>query len=84
MMTKSISIYVGHIDVDVNMDDFETDDLVAEIALRVANGDAAVPALNSDTPHPLHEIYYAFKFGLNDRATELMRAYVCDQLGVIL
>lgn len=83
-MTKSISVYVGHIDVEVDMADFNTDDLVAEIAARVANGETETPTLNSETPHPLHEIYYAFKFGLNDRATELMRAYVCDQLGVIL
>lgn len=83
-MSKSISVYVGHIDVDVDLADFDTDDLVAEIASRAANGESETPSLGSETPHPLHEIYYAFKFNLSDRATELMRAYVCDQLGVIL
>lgn len=69
------------VDVDVEMDDFSDDDLLDEIASR---GLEEVPSLKSGNAHPVHEIYYAFKFGLDEKATELARKYVCEVLGVIL
>lgn len=89
-MSRSITVCVD-VDVDVSLDRFDTEDLVEELESRrkIAPGsevgiDAGIPPLNGEEKHPLHEIYYAFKFGLTDRATELARAYVCDQFGVIL
>lgn len=76
-----------NVDVDVHLDDVDTDDLVEELESRgvpVSSKKAEVPPLNGEETHPLHEIFYAFKFGLTDRATELSRAYVCDELGVVL
>jgi hypothetical protein len=70
------------VDVEVSLDDFETDDLVTELESRnvtVGGGmseDAAISALS--------ELHYALKFGLNDKALELARRYVNDQLGVAL
>lgn len=68
------------VEVDVDLGDLETDDLLEELESRGKSVDS--PATDSD--RQLVEIYHAFKFGLSDRATELARAYVCDQLGVIL
>lgn len=88
-MSKRISVTV---EADVWLDDIDTDDLVAELASRgdiaIAQakeaGVATTPPLNSEDHHPLHDIFYAFKQGFTDRATELARAYVCDELGVVL
>lgn len=77
--TRSIDV-----DVDIDLDDFDTEDLLAELANRNQQKPPTVPPLSSEETHPLHEIYYAFKFGLTDRAAELARAYVCDELGVVL
>lgn len=70
-------------DVEVDLDDFETKDLQDELLKRNIDVDG-LPPLHGEEAHPLHEIYYAFKFGLTDRATDLARAYVCDALGVVL
>lgn len=88
-MAKCITVTV---EADVWLDDIDTDDLVAELASRgdiaIAHakeeGVATTPPLRSETHHPLHDTFYAFKSGLTDRATELARAYVCDELGVVL
>lgn len=66
------------VDVDVSLDDFETDDLIEELESRGAKETTATGE------SALHEVYYAIKFGLDDRAMQLMRRYVCDTLGVIL
>lgn len=79
-MIKSVNVDV---EVEIDLDDFDTDDLLEVLASRDVHR-PAVPPLSSDETHPLHEIYYAFKFGLTERATELARAYVCDELGVVL
>lgn len=80
---------MAHVYVEVDLARFDTDDLVDELESRNSapgqvNAAPVTPPLNSKETHPLHEIYYAFKFGLTDRAAELARAYVCDELGVIL
>jgi hypothetical protein len=79
-----------NVDVEVWLDDIETEDLAEElssrgdIAIAKSAGIAAVPPLSGDQPHPLHEIYYALKFGLDERALQLTRAYLADELGVVL
>lgn len=42
-----------------------------------------IPKLNKGD-HPLHNVYYALKFGKPEHALDLMRDYVSDQLGVVL
>lgn len=66
------------VDVDVSLDDFDTEDLVDELESR---GESAG---DPEDDEGLREVYYALKFGLDDRAMQLMRRYVCDTLGVIL
>lgn len=87
-MSRRISVTV---DAEVWLDDIETADLAAELASRgnladavKSAGIAAVPPLSGEVRHPLHEIYHAFKVGMADRAAELTRAYICDELGVVL
>lgn len=68
------------VDVEVSLDDFETDDLVAELESRnVSFGGATEDAVST-----LSELHYALKFGLNDKALEVARRYVNDQLGTAL
>jgi len=43
-----------------------------------------IPGLQSGEKHPLHNVYYALKFGKPTHALDLMRDYVSDQLGVVL
>jgi hypothetical protein len=81
-MSRTLTRYV-EVEVEVDLDAFDTDDLRKELASR-KDSKPEVPGLSGEETHPLHEIYYAFKFGLTDRAMELARAYVCDELGVIL
>lgn len=79
-----------NVDVEVWLDDIDTEDLADElskrgdIAVAKSAGIVVVPPLSGDVPHPLHEIYYALKFGLNERALELMRTHLADELGVVL
>lgn len=63
------------VDVDIDLDEFDDDDLEEECESRglLVNRGPAV-----------QEIYHALKFGLNDKALELTRAFVCDQLGMVL
>lgn len=86
-MSKRITVTV---EAEVWLDEIETSDLAEELSKRgdLSTVNAAkvitVPPLNGEDKHPLHDIFYAFKAGLTDRATELARAYVCDELGVVL
>jgi hypothetical protein len=77
MTTKPISKCVSvDVNIDVDLDDFETEDLIDELQSRNINvvGDGS----------PLHAIADAFRLGRDALATELARAMCCDQLGVIL
>jgi hypothetical protein len=76
-MYKTISV-----EVEVDLDDFDTDDLVAELESRnvtVGGGMSEEAAISA-----LSELHYALKFGLNEKALELARGYVNDQLGTAL
>lgn len=84
-MSKCISVTVRHVEVDVELEDIDTDDLIEELQGRNALPPmSAIPPLNAEDSHPLHGIYYALKAGLVERAVELTRAHVCDELGVVL
>lgn len=84
MSQRTVSVEVCYIDVDVPLSNISTEELRAELAERDKGATSPVPPLSSEDANPIHEIYYAFKFGLTERAMELSRAYVCDELGVIL
>jgi hypothetical protein len=68
-----------NVDVDVQLDDFDTDDLIKELTMRgkpvahLENGD--------DADESLDKIFYAFYFGKESQAVELMRKYVQDVTG---
>lgn len=68
------------VDVDICLSDIDTKDLEAALASR----SKSVNPLPGEEQSGLAEIYYALKFGLNDKALDLMRAHVCDQLGCVL
>ena len=82
-MSRTVSVTLRYVDVDVNLEDIDTEDLIAELAARRRN-EIGIPSLSGEEKHPVHAIYYAFKFGLDEKAAELARAYVCDELGVVL
>jgi|GEM_PF-5999755 len=88
MSRRTVEVQVRYVDVDVPLEDITDDDLLAELrdrkVIRPSDIPSNTPPLSGEETHPLHEIYYAFKFGMVDRATELARAYVCDELGVVL
>lgn len=70
------------VSVEVDMSEFDTDDLERELRNRGKAG--GVSRLGENGGHPLHEIFYALKFGMTDRALELTRLHVCEELGVVL
>ena len=83
-MTITVSTYIGNIYVEVDLADIETEALQDELNKRLGSKNNMVPTLGGEYAHPLHEIYYAMKFRLIDKANDLMRTYICDELGVIL
>lgn len=82
MTSVTIGKYID-VDIDVDLADFETKDLQDELVKRKVGTDDT-QLHNGHEPHPLTEIYYAFKFGLNDRAMDLTRSFVSDAMGVVL
>lgn len=98
-MNRTITV-CADVEVDVDLSRFPTDVLLEELRERqreneleeaIADYEASVPSmvpaippLNSEVRHPMHDIYYALKFGKPTHALDLMRDYVSDQLGVVL
>jgi len=74
-MYRTISV-----DVEVDLSDFETDDLMEELESR---GHPAA-ATETDPVSTLNELHYALKFGLADKALDAARRYVNDVLGTCL
>jgi len=65
------------IDIDVDLEDIDTDDLREELLARnvdLPDGDA----------NDVLEMFYAFKLGRNDRAMELAKKIAQDHTGRIL
>jgi hypothetical protein len=65
------------IDLDEVIDELDTDDLVS--ALEKKSGRSA-----PDPTTGLHELFVALKLGQSERALEIARRHVSDQLGVCL
>ena len=66
-----------YINVEVDVSEFDTEVLARELKNRKNKKEESRESL-------IREIYYALKFGNNDRALDLMKTYVCDQTGFIL
>lgn len=72
--TVSVSAYV---DVDVDLEDIDTDDLIEELQVRKVG----IPDGNVED---VVEMFYAFKLGKTERAMELAKKIACDHVGRIL
>ena len=72
--TVSISAYV---DVDVDLEEIDTDDLVEELQQR----NVGIPEGNVED---VTEMFHAFKLNRVDRAIELAKKIACDHTGGIL
>lgn len=70
------------IEVEVDIDDFSDEDIIDEAEARGLA--TSIPPLNSEKHHPLHDVYYALKYGSDADALVLMRNFLCDELGVVL
>lgn len=77
MKTVTVSKTVEvDVDVEVEMSEFDTEDLLEELALR---GNDWV-----DTGDLMMEMFYAFKLGKNDHALELAKKIAQEHTGMIL
>lgn len=73
----SVNIHIGYVDVDVDLEDIDTDDLIEELKCRnVGAPDGSVEDVT--------EMFYAFKLGRTDRAMELAKKIAQDHTGMIL
>lgn len=75
--TVNANINIGWIDVDIDLEDIDTDDLIEELKSR----NAGVPDGNVED---VTEMFYAFKLGRTDRAMELAKKIAQDHTGGIL
>lgn len=68
---------------EIDLGNIDTDDLVDELKKRKYYAREKVvdvtPSIDSDLA--MREIYYAFKFGMQEKTFELTRAYVNDKFG---
>jgi hypothetical protein len=75
-MTRSVNVHT-YIDIDVDLEDIDTDDLIEELKSRNTG-----PIDNS--LEDVTEMFYAFKLGKTDRAIEIAKKIACDYTGRIL
>lgn len=75
-MSRTVNVHT-YIDINVDLDEIETDDLVKELESR----NVGLPDGSTDD---VVEMFYAFKLGRNDRAIELAKKIAQDHTGRIL
>lgn len=75
-MSRTVSVNAW-VDVDVDLEDIDTDDLVEELQVRKVG----IPDGNVED---VVEMFYAFKLGKTERAIELAKKIACDHVGRIL
>lgn len=75
-MSRTVSVNAW-VDVDVDLEDIDTDDLVEELQARKVG----IPDGNVED---VVEMFYAFKLGKTERAMELAKKIACDHVGRIL
>ena len=59
-MVSTVSAYIGYVDVDVELDDFDTDELIEELERRGAD----IPASN-DVIYLIHSLYEKRRMGID-------------------
>lgn len=75
--TVSLDVHIGYVNVDIDLEDIDTDVLMDELRERKCG----VPEGSIDD---VVEMFYAFKLGRNDRAMELAKKIASDHMGMIL
>jgi len=75
-MSRTVSVNAW-VDIDVDLEDIDTDDLIEELKFR----NVGVPEGDIDD---VVEMFYAFKLGREDRAMELAKKIAQDHVGGIL
>lgn len=75
-MSRTVSVNTW-VDVDVDLEDIDTHDLVDELNHR----NVGVPEGNIED---VTEMFYAFRLNRIDRAIELAKKIACDHTGMIL
>lgn len=68
-----------NVDVDIDMSEFETDELVAELDRRCKS-----PTDEVDHGPALQAMFTALSLGQEDEALKLLRSYLCDCLGRVM
>jgi hypothetical protein len=74
----TVTATARYVEVEIDLEDIDTDDLEDELTRRrggISDGPVTVA---------LSDIYLQLKFGNDDRALEMMRSFVADQMGVVL
>lgn len=75
MSSVTVSTTVD-IDVDVELSDIDTSDLISELGSRGVEGVDYAPALQA--------MFQALSLGQEDGALKLLRTYLCDCLGRVM
>ena len=75
--TVSIDVHIGCINVDVDLEDIDTSDLVEELERRNQPS-------SSEIAEMITEMFYAFKLGRDDHAIKLARNIAEEHVGGIL
>lgn len=78
--TVNIDAHIGYINLDIDLDDIDDDDLIAELQHRKLGNQVNL----EDTESDITELFYAFKLGRDDRAMELAKKIAQDHTGRIL
>ncbi|MGO3892423.1 MAG: hypothetical protein ACTJHW_15740 [Paenalcaligenes sp.] len=80
MSTITIETRVNvDVEVDVDLDDIPDADIVAHLE---RNGYRVIDMSESSSPH--QEMFRALSMGDKDKAIDLLRDYLCDELGRVI
>lgn len=77
-MRRTVSV---NVDVDVNLSDIGTDDLVEELERRQGKGSVPFQGLAVDHSDAHQLMFEALRVRDDARALDLLRNYLCDCLG---
>jgi len=83
MVSTTVSKYVD-VEIDVELSDFDTEDLIEELEVRGINvPDEDVIGQKSPTNLQIEELYIAYTLKQTDKVDELLRELFYDTLGRI-
>jgi len=74
--TVSVEVNVGYVDVEIDLSNIGTDDLVAELESR--------GNYSHITSVDIEDIYKQFSFGNEARAVELTKKYIENNIGRVI